>query len=288
MPSSTLDGKLTAEQAPDIRLMNPFFVPTLLGTLVLFGLGRWLSQRVTSRTQGFYLVCVGLVCAVPAFLFALFYTGVLGEAEWFYSFRSWPGTELAACGAGLFAGWLQTKRNQNPRVHKQMSAGFIPFILLLGVTIPYLKQIFLRPDWNSFADRWSEGVCLQSSESSCGPASAATLLRLAGQSATEKDIAMASFTSRRSTENWYVIRALRRRGLNAHYQIGQREWDKLPFPAIIGVRLGGKSGAGHFIAVLGKAGNKYIFGDPLSGREELGESQFQDRYYFTGFSIVIR
>jgi Peptidase C39 family len=289
MPSSALDGIQAPKQShEDVRLMNPLFIPTLLGALAFFGLGMWTSRRVKSRAQKLSLVFIGLAGAVPALLFVIGYTGILGEVKWFYSFRSWPGTELTASGAGLIAGWLQAQRNQSQRVRKQMSAGFIPFILLLCVTIPYLKQIFLRPNWNNFTDRWSDGVCFQSSESSCGPASAATLLRLAGKPANEREIAVESFTSRRGTENWYLIRTLRRHGLNANYAIGQSGWNNLPFPAIVGVRLGSKSGAGHFIAVLGKAGNKYVIGDPLSGRAELDESQFQDRYYFTGFSIVVR
>ena len=210
----------------------------------------------------------------------------MGEPGWLYSFRAVPGTELTACGIGLLAGWLQTKRNQSTRLRKQISSGFIPFVMLLCVTIPYLKQIFLRPDWNSFSDRWSDGVCLQSSESSCGPASAATLLKLAGKQVSERQIAQESFTSRRGTENWYLIRAMRRHGLLVEYAINKPGYMDFSFPSIVGVRLGGKTGTGHFVAVLGKAGNSFVIGDPLEGREELTAAELLDRYYFTGFSIA--
>ncbi len=267
--------------------MNPLFIPTLVGTLMFFLVGIWLAKQARTKLQICALAIFSFIAAVPAFLFAVYYVGVLGEAGWFYSFRALSGSEFFACGAGLLGGWVQTKRNQSQRIRKQVSAGFIPFILLLCVAAPYLKQIFLRPDWNNFHDRWAEGVCLQSSESSCGPASAATVLKLAGKPATEKEIAQESFTSRRGTENWYLIRTLRRHGLDAHYSIGQPNHTDLPFPAIVGVRLGGKSGAGHFIAILGKSGSRYVVGDPLDGREELDEAHLQDRYYFTGFSIVV-
>ncbi len=267
--------------------MNPLFIPTLVGTLVFFLVGIWLAKHAHTKLQIYSLAIFSFIAAIPAFLFAVYYVGVLGEAGWFYCFRALSGSEFSACGAGLLAGWLQSKRNQSQRIRKQVSAGFIPFILLLCVGAPYLKQIFLRPDWNNFTDRWSEGVCMQSSESSCGPASAATLLKLAGQSATEKQIAQESFTSRRGTENWYLIRTLRRHGLNALYSIGRSNQRDLPFPSIVGVRLGGKNGAGHFITILGRSGNRYVVGDPLSGREELDGTQLQERYYFTGFSIVL-
>ena len=266
--------------------MNPLFMPVLAGALAFFLLGIWLSWKAHTKNQNCILAVFSIIASIPAFLFAVYYTGVLGEAGWFYLFRSVPGSELFACGAGLSAGWLQNKRSQSPRIRKQVSAGFIPFILLLCVSIPYLKQIFLRPDWDGFSDRWSEGVCLQSSESSCGPASAATLLKVAGKSVTEREIAQESFTSRRGTENWYLIRTMRHYGLNVHYSIGEPNRLNFSLPSIVGVRLGGKSGTGHFITILGKSGNRYVVGDPLNGREELDEAQLQDRYYFTGFSIV--
>jgi len=267
--------------------MNPLFMPIMVGTLVFFVVGIRLSRKANTKIQKCSLVAFSLVAAVPGFLFAVYYTGFLGEAGWFYSLRSWPDSEFFACGIGLLAGWLQTRRSQSQRISKQVSAGFIPFMLLLCVGAPYLKQIFLRPDWSNFSDGWSEGVCLQSSESSCGPASAATLLKLFGKTATEKEIAQESFTSRRGTENWYLIRTLRRHGLNAFYSIGWPNQTGLPFPSIVGVRLGDKSGAGHFIAILGRSRNRYVVGDPLSGRKELDEVQLQNRYYFTGFSIVV-
>ncbi len=268
--------------------MNPLFIPTLAGTTLCFGLGIWLTKKAQSKHQEYGLIIISTLAAVPAVLFAIYYFGVLGEAGWFYRFRAWPGAELFACGIGLLAGWLQTKRTQIPQIRKQVSAGFIPFIFLLCVGAPYLKQVFLRPDWTQFNDRWSEEVCLQSSESSCGPASAATLLKLTGKLVTEKAIAQESFTSRRGTENWHLIRTLRRHGLAVDYLIGPPNQAVLPFPAIVGVRLGGVSGTGHFIAILGRLGNRYVVGDPLNGREELNETQLRERYYFTGFSIVAK
>jgi hypothetical protein len=265
--------------------MNPVLVPTVLATAAFFAFGLWVSPRLNSSGLKILLLVTGIISALPALLFVVYYTGVLGEVKWFYTYRSWPYTELTAAGAGLIAGWLQAWRNQNQHFRKYLSAGFIPFILLLVVAIPYLKQIVLRPDWNSYNDNWLEGVCLQSSESSCGPASAATLLHLAGKPATEKEIALESFTSRRGTENWYLVRTMRRHGLVVNYLINRDRLD-LPFPAIVGVRLGGKTGPGHFIAILGKAGDGYVVGDPLEGRKELDASQLRDRYYFTGFAIV--
>ncbi len=266
--------------------MNLLLIPTILGTAVFFLFGIWLSGKVRLRRQAVLLALVGILAAIPAIFFVVYYTGVLGEAGWFYSFRAIPGTEISACGIGLLAGCFQKLRSNSHIIRRQMSVAFIPFITLLCVMFPYLKQIFLRPDWNNFNDRWSEGVCLQSSESSCGPASAATLLKLLGKPVSEKQIAQESFTSRRGTENWYLIRTLKRHGVEAKYVLSDANNIDFTFPSIAGVRLGGKTGAGHFIAVLNKTENGFVIGDPLSGREELSTTQLLERYYFTGFAIA--
>jgi hypothetical protein len=270
--------------------MNPLFIPVILGTIAFFFVGTWLSRRAQSGLQTVILVTISFLTAVPAVLYVVFYSGVLGETKWFYTFRAIPGTEFAACSAGLLAGWLQSMRSRSHQVRKQMSAGFIPFMLLLCVTLPYLKQLFLKPNWDGFSDRWSENVCLQSSESSCGPASAATLLRFFGKPASEKQIAQDSFTSRRGTENWFLIRTMRRLGLNAQYSIQKTGNVDLPYPAIVGVRLGGEHGTGHYIAVLGRIPQNekcFAIGDPLNGREQLTEQELLNRYYFTGFAIIV-
>ena len=263
--------------------INPWLVPVWLLTVGLFFLGRKWSGVAGNRVLW---LLVGLLAAVPGVLFVIYYTGILGEAEWFYRFRSWPGTELTAAGAGLLAGLVESWRARTSWLKKYTSAAFVPFMVLLLVTIPYLKQIFLRPDWNAFQDKWMEGVCLQSSESSCGPASAATLLRLAGVMATEREIARESYTTRRGTENWYLIRTMRRLGLPVDYRIQAADVSALPYPAIVGVRMNGSIGPGHFIVVLGKSGDKYIMGDPMRGREEVEAKELLHRYYFTGFSMV--
>ena len=80
---------------------------------------------------------------------------------------------------------------------------FFPGILGLGLLIPYVKPMLRPPDWKHFEDRWSEGVCLQTSESSCGPACAATLLRRGGKTATEEQIARASFWGSQLACTWF-------------------------------------------------------------------------------------
>jgi len=261
--------------------MNLLLIPTWLLAAMLFVAG----ERVGRSNRAWWPVILGAVLAVPELVFAAYYTKLFGEALWLYWFRSLPGTELSAAGIGFLAGGLQAWRGRT-FWKRYVSGFFIPFLTTLVICAPYLKQIVLRPHWSQFQNRWSEDVCLQSSESSCGPASAATLLRHFGKDATELELAQAAFTTRRGTENWYLIRAIRRHGLNVRYVVTEPGLDHLQFPAIAGVRLNQADGAGHFIALLGKKGDNFVVGDPLNGREELPAKLMVERYCFTGFYLV--
>lgn len=262
--------------------MNPLFIPTIILAGILFLIG----EKIAARNRSVWLVVAGIIAAVPAIIFAAYYTKIFGEAAWLYRFRSLPFIELTGSGIGFFAGWLQLQRAQNAYLKKHISGFFIPFLTLICISAPYLKQIVLRPDWGKFENRWSENICMQSSESSCGPASAATLLRFLGdETVTEVSLARECFTSRRGTENWYLVRALRHRGLIANCVVTQPGVEHVLFPSVAGVKLKNADGSGHFIAVLGKSTSGFIIGDPLNGREVLSIGELEDRYVFTGFYL---
>jgi hypothetical protein len=111
-------------------------------------------------------------------------------------------------------------------------------------------------------------------------------LHALGKPATEKEIARESFTSRNGTENWYLSRALRQRGIRVRFSLEPIGAQPLPFPSIAGVRLPNFANAGHFITILGRVDdqyNQYIIGDPLEGRLVLSQSLMRTNYTFTGF-----
>lgn len=266
--------------------MNWMIFPTLLVAVFLFIAGVRLSRLKTNRTTVVLILLLGVLLALPGIIFATYYLKFFGEATWFYYFRSLPGSELAAGGAGLLTGWLHGRFKQSERFQKIAGRAFFPGLLLMGLLVPYLKPIIRQPNWNSFSDRWSDNVCLQSSDSSCGPACVATLLKLFGKPANEKEVARESFTSAFGTENWYLARALRRRGLTVHYFAEPLGTMTLHIPAIAGVRLT-ESSTGHFITLLGKQGENYIVGDPLVGLGLLTEKELFNQYNFTGFFMAV-
>jgi hypothetical protein len=261
-------------------------IPTLLIASILFAVGMGIDRR-SKRFVFLSLCALGFVIAIPGFLFAAYYLKLLGEPVALYQFRSLPLSELSASGAGLLAGLLHGRFATRARFRRIAGAWFFPGILALGLIVPYLKPIVRPPNWKQFQDRWSDNVCLQTSESSCGPACAATLLRRLGKAGVEQEIARASFTSRGGTENWYLARALRQRGVGVQFMFEPEVNKPWPFPAMVGVRLSGLGNVGHFITVLDRIDDKYVVGDPLEGRIVKSQSELREAYEFTGFFMVV-
>jgi predicted double-glycine peptidase len=217
------------------------------------------------------------ILSIPSILFAAYYLHVLPEAAWFYELRSWPRSELLAVFLGIAGGITTT---------------FLPRFLLilpLGGTIvtlsvPYLKMALAPLKAEELRERWEGSVCLQSSESTCGPASAATILRFLGEDASEREIARAAFSTSRGTEAWYLARYLRKRGLSAKFDFRPTFTPAVAFPAIVGVRV---AGFGHFIVVLGIEDGMVTFVDPLSGQQKVTLSEFMKTHDFTGFHLSV-
>ena len=264
--------------------MNYWLIPTLVLGFALFGLGVTTSRRVAG--VAFYSVLgLALMAATPGILFDMYYFKVLGEPVWLYQFRSYPGSELAAGGAGLLAGFLHGRFSRWERFHRMAGNRLFAILLFFGLVGPYLKPMFRPPLWAEFQDRWADEVCLQTSESSCGPACAATLLHQLGRPASEKLIAQESFTSRHGTENWYLARTLRRHGARVEFVLQKDPNAPWPYPAIAGVRV---ENTGHFVTIMDRHGDQYVIGDPLGGKHTQSQAAWQQSCQFTGFFLVVK
>jgi hypothetical protein len=247
--------------------MNPW----LPWTLLLSGVCVWFGRRLP---VSFRLAPVVLgLCGVPGALFLAYYTHWFDTSPWYCEYRSWPGIELSAALMGVPTGWV-CHRVARPWLWVAASV-----LLAALVVAPHLKPFLVPLDTARLVDRWQDGVCLQSTASTCGPSCAATLLRGAGLEASERDLALECHTYGGGTEIWYVARALRRRGLTVQF----RFCPELPYPSVAGVRLGQ---AGHFITVLERQGDRYRIGDPLRGAQWMDMSELTHRYQLTGFYLV--
>ena len=261
--------------------MNPLFFPVVALALLFFVIGCRAGTRAGTQGIHWLLYAAAGACALPGMLFAVYYLHWFDDAVWFYQFRSWPLSELAASGAGLLAGLVQAWMIRKGLRLRPL----VPGLLLAGLFVPYMKSVVAPLDLAGLAAVCRDGVCLQTTASTCGPASVASILRVFDIEETEKTLAKEAFTSSGGTENWYLARALRRRGFSAHYVVVDRPVARLPFPSVAGVLLPG--GAGHFISVLAETDTAYVVGDPMYGRVNVPKSRPGDSYKFTGFFMVV-
>lgn len=267
--------------------VNPMVVPTLALASILFCVGQHLARTSTSSARMVLLAVLGTVLAAPAVLFAAYYLHFFDQAEWFYELRAARFTEILGGGIGFPAGYLWRALRSGSGATDMLAGSAVPVVALLCLLAPYSKSVLLPIDLATMQDRWSDDICLQSTSSTCGPACVATLLKVSGHDVTERQIALESYACASGTENWYLARALRRRGLAVDFLVVEPHPDALRFPAIAGVNLGGEEGLGHFITVLDHTGEGYVIGDPLRGRLVLSLDETRRRYHFTGFFMVV-
>jgi len=255
--------------------INPNLITALILGAALFIAGYRLAGRFTSRSSRFALFVLFMLLCLPAISFVGYYTHLLGEPLWYIQFRALPGSEILSATWGLLFGFLAGLRPQS----RILRSGVIWCLLLIFV--PFAKPIVLPAAFTPIQNQWQDGICLQTTSSTCGPASLATIFAHFGLRRTEADIARRAFTCRSGTENWYLIRYARRQGLQATVLV-ERDLSRLPTPAILGVRIGPY---GHFITLLRNDAGIYTIGEPRFGRLELSAEEFHQRYSFNGFSI---
>lgn len=251
-------------------------ISTIL-TFVAF-LATYHALHEQPRKNRIQLVFLALIAALPGASFAAYYAHVLPEPSWYYQFRSIAGTELLVVFIGIAGGLVAT---------------FLPRLLLilplLGVTafsmIPIIKP-FIGPIPNgTLKNEWDGKICLQSTPSTCGAASTATILKHFGVEVTESELAAEAHSYSGGTEAWYLARAARSRGFDVDFDFNSGFSPEGGLPAVVGVRLGSM---GHFIPILSRKDDKFIIGDPLRGQELLSIEELQQRYHFTGFHMRIK
>lgn len=264
-------------------------IPALIATLIVFLLltvaGFAAHRRLVQPHARRAALAAGLLLALPCLAFATYYLHWWDEPVVLYRFRALPGSELAAGLSGWLAGWCARLLTTHQRQAVRLASGIlISFPLLL--VVPYLKPLLSPLDLETLKDLWQDGVCLQSSGSTCGPSCAATLLKATGRTASERTLAEAAHTTIGGTECWYLVRTMRSEGLRVVMTTTEPNPQGMPWPAIAGTRLG-RDGAGHYVTVLGETAQGYVIGDPLEGRRTLDRDQLRRAYWFTGFFIIV-
>jgi hypothetical protein len=251
---------------------NPAILPTFLLASAWFAAGNYCYERRPRLS-----LAVGVLMAVPCALAVFYYTHLFDNAIWYYELRTVPWIELAFSGIGFLGGAIHKWNDAETRVGRVT----VPVLFAVILLIPFIKPILQPLDMAALQDKCAGRVCLQSSYATCGPASAATLLRGYGKTMTERELATASYTYAGGTEIWYLARAIRQRGFEAEFVLSDSTF---PFPSIAGVRMGG----GHFIAIEKATEEAVTFVDPLTGESTVTPIELRARYRFTGLFLQVR
>ena len=258
--------------------MNPNWLGIVSAILAIIAF--LVTYRLTKDTpvkKRAILATLAVLTAIPGASFSIYYAHIFPEQDWYYQFRSLTGTEFLIVFLGIAGG---------------LAATFLPHILLilplLGVVAfsitPFIKPFIGPIPDDTFQDEWHGEVCLQSTPSTCGAASTATILKR-GTDVKESEIAAEAHSYAGGTEAWYLARAVRARGFDVEFVFTEGFSPEIGLPAVVGVQLGA---IGHFIPILGQEGERFIIGDPLHGRELLSLDQLNQRYKFTGFHMRIK
>jgi hypothetical protein len=190
-------------------------------------------------------------------------------------------TELLGCGLGLLAGVVQSWW-QPEGFGERLAA---PVALSALVIAPFIKPLLDPLDLDQLQDRCPGEVCLQSTFSTCGPASAATLLRTFGDHATEKRHCAGELYLSRRHGNLVFVSVFK--GTRCSDD-GDDSTASRRLIAESGDRRSLASGhTGHFIAVLDSNQVETIIADPLKGKIVLNRGELNQRYQFTGFFLVL-
>jgi len=268
-----------------MMMVNWFGVAAVLLGFGWYFVGVLIARKPLSGVVTVFWILVTVALAIPAFLYAAYYSKLLGEPIWLYRVRVVPGSELLASFAGLLAGWMQVRVAPQMKLSAIGKRILVPVVLGFTLAMPHLKP-WLRPLRTSqLHEEWKADVCMQSTLSTCGPASAATIVRQLDGRVTERDLANEALTCRSGTEDWYLARALHRRGFSTAFLLSTPS-DAL-LPAIAGVRLRSLGNSGHFIALLERRGDAFVVADPMEGLSTNSLANLEEVYEFTGFFMPI-
>lgn len=135
----------------------------------------------------------------------------------------------------------------------------------------------------------SDGVCIQSTPYTCGPAAAVTALKRVGVSATESDLAIAFGTSIfTGTPDDVAAQALRDRygahGLVVEHRYMNSLDEFRDWPSAMAV-IRFSTFVDHFVAVLAVDDKMVTIGDPLSGRAHVPRQEFESIWRHVGILL---
>ncbi|MCL2338235.1 MAG: cysteine peptidase family C39 domain-containing protein [Firmicutes bacterium] len=265
-----------------MQFVNLNWFLALAVALILFIACTILYKRFKGNKAILWFLAI-IMFAVLLLFPLTYFSKALSQIPIYCSFRAMPYSEILVsfCAPIIALISVSLSKIMHQKIFKIYSQWVMCFLCLAFVSIPYIKPAILPLNPAMFRDEYIDGVCMQSTSSTCGPACLVTVFDQFGKKDTELSIAKHVFSCSRGTENWYLARYAQQQGLRYKFSFLENI-SEVKTPAIIGVGLGRN---GHFITVLKSENGLYTVGDPLVGLEKLTATELLQKYSFTGFTL---
>lgn len=238
-------------------------------------------------------------CWMGAYFLALAAVVVFGIERYTIGLEFVPPFSWVTAGwnryfLGAFAGpiLILTPAERLPRQRDRLFLrGFVAMFLLSFVVMPFFLAALARNDLAALATKMDpDGVCIQQTSYTCGPAAAVTALRKLGLPAEEGDLAIWSQTSQYGTLPEVLAGAIR-----SHYKTNGLEVRYRRFGAISDLQQAGVTLAvvkydlmtDHFVAILDVTNKQVVVGDPLSGKTTYSYEDFAKLWRFCGICLKL-
>jgi predicted double-glycine peptidase len=187
---------------------------------------------------------------------------------------------------------LTTPLSRIPQKRARVMIGVLTAVIVLCLSIgPFVAAIIDRPQLQRMVTRVdSDGVCLQSSDYTCGPAAAVTALRRLGLPAEEGRIGILSCTSfQEGTPPDLLAAALKeeygKNGLAVNCR-GFRDLADLKQAGLALAVVKYTLMVDHWVAVLEVTDSEVIVGNPSVGLTRWTHEQFLRRWRFVGIVLA--
>jgi len=269
-----------------MEMLTPWFESLAVAAIAVVALvlGRWSSRLPKPYWLIGYLLPLGLI----------FLYGVAAFQPWVAMVPplSWMtvGRSRFICFNFITTMVLSAPLTRLPQRRTRMVVCALIVVLTLVSVVPFAAPAFNRSYLAGLKTRVDgDGVCRQSNDYTCGPASAVTVLRKLGLPAEEGEISILSHTSALTgTEPDVLAKVLQKRyggsGLVAEYR-GFRNVGELRDAGLTVAVMRFNALQDHCVAILGVETNRVLVGDPLSGLTPFSIKDFEEKWLFVGIVL---
>ena len=261
----------------------------ILGVIALTAIGisvGWLFSRLPGR----YWMLGYFLAAVPVWILWFGRTHSQWELVAPFSWLCAGRTKFAIVGMLATMVLLPpTSRLAEARV-RRLVYGFLVLFVSTNAIWPFLCPILSRNHLLSLKTRFdNDGVCLQTTVYTCGPAAAVTALKRLNLSAEEGELAVLAHTSNATgTPPDILCNALRAKygpsGLDCGYRHFRSVSELLNSGLTLAVIKFGPL-VDHYVTVLDVTDDSVTVGDPLKGKVRFTHEEFAKKWRYLGITL---